>query len=249
MTYTDLHTHSTYCDGKSSVEEMVNSAIEKGLDTLGVVVHSYTEFDKSYAVKPENEPLFLLEVARLREAYAGKIKLLAGIEMDFYGESDVVGYDYVIGSVHYIENGGKYYPLDWTAERLVALAEECYSGDMLALCEAYYATVAKIPEKFKPDIIGHFDLVTKFNENDCLFDTKNERYIRAWQKAVDALILTGALFEINTGAISRGYRTAPYPASDIIEYIKKKGGKFTITSDSHRAENIGYAFDKFAHLL
>ena len=37
----DLHMHTTYCDGKSSAEQMVLSAIEKGLDTVGVATHSF----------------------------------------------------------------------------------------------------------------------------------------------------------------------------------------------------------------
>ncbi|MBR2342862.1 MAG: histidinol-phosphatase [Clostridia bacterium] len=249
MSYTDLHTHSVFCDGKSTPEEMVISAIDKGLDTLGIVVHSYTEFDKSYAVKLENEPIFLSEMARLKSKYADKIRLLAGVERDIFSTEVDDGYDYTIGSVHYIERGGEYYPLDWSADRLTALAEEHFGGDMIALCEEYYSLVSKIPEKFTPDIVGHIDLITKFNEGGVLFDTASPRYVAAYRAAVDALIPTGALFEINTGAVSRGYRTSPYPASDIIDYIKSRGGKFTLSSDAHRAENIAFGFPDFEKLL
>ena len=40
----DFHTHTHYCDGAHSPEEMVLSAIEKGLTTLGIVTHSPMPF-------------------------------------------------------------------------------------------------------------------------------------------------------------------------------------------------------------
>ena len=52
-------------------------------------------------------------------------------------------------------------------------------------------------------------------------------------------------FELNTGAISRGYRTSPYPADDISEYIKNGGGRLVLSSDAHRAEDIAFAFERY----
>ena len=49
MIFSDLHAHTNFCDGKNSPEEMVKSAIEKGLKKIGLVVHSYTDFDKTIA--------------------------------------------------------------------------------------------------------------------------------------------------------------------------------------------------------
>ena len=56
------------------------------------------------------------------------------------------------------------------------------------------------------------------------------------------------IFEINTGAISRGYRTAPYPAPFLLEAIRQKGGRVCITSDSHSADTIVHAFPHAAAL-
>ena len=46
----DLHTHTSFCDGKNSPEEMVRSAVEKGFDVLGFSGHSYTPFDETYCM-------------------------------------------------------------------------------------------------------------------------------------------------------------------------------------------------------
>lgn len=164
---------------------------------------------------------------------------------------------------------------------------------MLGLAELYFDTVGEIVEATDCDIIGHFDLLTKFNEGwgfgpagnvinrmrcgaaefvSDLFDTSDERYIAAWKKAVDRIFDDCALrykngyrnrleklgilqagdkpvFEINTGAISRGYRTTPYPAPDQIEYIRSKGGVLILSSDSHAAGTICSGFEEFADLI
>ena len=70
-------------------------------------------------------------------------------------------------------------------------------------------------EQTGADIIGHFDLVTKFNELGGYLDLSDPRYVRAWKAAVDALLSYDRPFEINTGAISRGYRTTPYPGAAV----------------------------------
>ena len=129
------------------------------------------------------------------------------------------------------------------------MVQKEFCGDYLAVCEEYYRLLADVPRKTKADIIAHIDLITKFNEGDKLFDTKDPRYIKAYRGAVDKLVTYGLPFEINTGAISRGYRTAPYPAPDILDYIKEKGGKLIISSDSHSKENIAYLFDKYENLV
>jgi len=54
----------------------------------------------------------------------------------------------------------------------------------------------------------------------------------------------GLPFEINTGAMSRGYRTAPYPNPVLLKELHAMGGRIIINSDSHSADTIAYAFDQ-----
>ena len=245
----ELHTHTTFCDGKNTAEEMVKAAIEKGFETIGFSGHSYTFFDERYCMSKAGTRQYQAEIARLKAQYKEKIQILCGTEQDYYSDMPTDGYDYVIGSVHYIYVNGHYIPVDETPEILTAAAKEYFGGDMLALCERYFETVADVVEKTGADIIGHFDLITKFNENGALFDTANERYIRAWQHSADKLLKTGVPFEINTGAIARGYRTSPYPAPDIIAYLKAHGAAFILSGDAHSTEGIGYRFEEYAAYL
>lgn len=249
MGYTDLHTHTTFCDGRDTPEEMVVSAIDKGITTLGLLAHSYVEFDKHYAIDPTRVEEFRAEVARLKEKYRDKIEILFGIEADYYATELYGGTDYVIGSVHYFKFEDGYRSVDMSREELCSVVKKKFGGDWYAMCEAYYTTVALVGERCGADIVGHFDLVTKFNEGDCLFDTRNERYRAAWRAAADRLVADGVRFEINTGAIARGRRTSPYPSAEIIDYVRSRGGSFILSSDAHFADKLAYDFDKYSRLL
>ena len=112
MGYTDLHTHTTFCDGHNTPEEMVLAAIDKGITTLGLLAHSYVNFDRDYSIRPERTEEFRKEVGRLKEKYRGKIELLFGIEADYYATEIYGGTDYVIGSVHYLSFDDGYLSLE-----------------------------------------------------------------------------------------------------------------------------------------
>lgn len=241
---TDLHMHSVYSDGADTAEEMILSAIGKGLDCVGLSEHSHTEGDEC-GMTPEGTVAYRAETAELKKKYAGRIRVLCGLERDFYSDDDLE-YDYVIGSVHWLkmEDGHKV-PVDWTAEKQREGVAKYFGGDWYAFAEAYYGLVSRVAEVTKCDIIGHFDLLTKFAEKDPCFDFHHPRYVRAWKNAADVLLKTGKIFEVNTGAISRGYRTAPYPSREIRDYLREHGGKLILSSDAHQKENIAFAFDRF----
>ena len=243
----DLHVHTNYSDGKSSPEEVVKAAIALGLETIGISDHAYASCD-SACMKWEQIPAYQAEIRSLAEKYKDQIRVLCGIEQDYKGTEPVDNYDYVIGSLHYMEICGEIVTVDHGPDHLRAAADKFFDGDIYCLCEEYYRELANVIEVTKGDIIGHFDLITKFNENDVLFDTKHPRYVAAWQAAADALLKTGKPFEINTGAISRGYRVTPYPAPEIREYLKERGATLFLSSDSHSASTLCNEFDKWESL-
>ena len=245
MTLKDLHTHTTYCDGKSTHEEIVKAAIEKGLGKIGFSGHGYTFFDESYCMSIPNVIKYMAEINALKEKYKGKIEILCGVEQDYYSNFSRMGFDYVIGSVHYVKVDDTYIPIDESEETLLRAVDEHFGGDFYALCEEYYHTVGDVVAKTGADIIGHFDLVSKFNEGGKLFDESHPRYVAAYTSAIDALIAYGKPFEVNTGAISRGYRTHPYPSDAQLKYIAKMGGCVILNSDAHAAENLCYEFEKW----
>ena len=112
----NFHTHTNYCDGKDSPEELVKAALEKGFFALGFSSHSFTEMDKSFAMSASEAEKYRAEIADLKEKYKGEIELYCGIEQDYFSDEPTDAYDYVIGSVHYVLKNGEYVCVDNTAE-------------------------------------------------------------------------------------------------------------------------------------
>lgn len=242
----NYHTHTTFCDGNNTAEEMIVSAIEKGFSHLGFSGHGYTDFDTSYCMTDEKG--YIAEITRLREKYKDKIKVYLGTEEDATCLVDRRKYDYIIGSLHYFEINGKYFSADMSYENTL----ECVSltgGDAMALAESYYRSFCDYIVKRKPDIIGHFDLITKFDEKyEPLFLGKTE-YNRIAERYLKYAVSSGCVFEINTGAISRTYRKTPYPAINLLHILKKENTPVILSSDCHSADGLDYAFNETTELL
>ncbi len=243
MIFCDYHVHTDFCDGSDSPQRVAEAAYSMGLKELGFSVHSYTFFDESYCIKKEQIVDYKRQIEELKSEYRGRMKILCGTELDCYSDMDISGFDYVIGSVHYVKSGSEYIPIDESKELLLRAADEFFGGDIMSLCEAYYRAVARLSDMPRLDIIGHFDLITKFNEGEALFSESDKRYVSASRAAADALLPLGVPFEINTGAISRGYRSVSYPSSAILEYISKKSGSAILSSDSHSSGGLCFGFD------
>ena len=244
----DLHMHTVRCDGQCTPEEMVQSAIGKGLTTVGISGHSYTFFDESYCMQKADVPRYIAELHYLRAKYFDRIHVLCGVEQDYYSDYPTDDFDYVIGSVHYVKIWDDYVPVDESADILRAAIDHYFDGDAYAMCELYFRTVADVVKKTDCDIIGHFDLIDKFIEKEPLFDVNHPRSVAAWQHAADRLLRYDVPFEINTGSMSRGYRTQPYPSKDMIAYIRERGGRFVLSSDAHKAEDVAYRFEEYEAL-
>lgn len=241
--------HTSFCDGKDSPEEMVQSAIEKGLSIVGIAVHSYTDFDLSYCIKRSRIPDYLKTVVKLKSKYKDKIRVLCGIEQDMHAPLPTSDYDYVIGSLHYVNTIDGKVPVDSSEEIFTHCVKQYFGGDFYAFAENYFENVANVFDVTKCHIIGHFDLVSKYNENGKYFDEDHPRYVKAYTKALDRLLEANVPFEINTGAMSRGCKSTVYPNKKMRDYILSKGGKFILSSDSHSKENIAFGFDEARKLV
>ncbi|HJJ38571.1 MAG TPA: histidinol-phosphatase [Methanocorpusculum sp.] len=238
----DLHVHTTFSDGANTPEEVVLKAIELGFSRIGISDHSYLKEAEEWCMKEDAVPRYRKTVRSLKEKYQDRIEVLCGIEQDVFSPRPAVGFDYVIGSAHFLKIGKEFVAVDDSADILSDAAEKYFDGDMYKLAELYFAQEAGVVSATHADIVGHFDLITKFNEGGCLFSETNPRYTAAWHAAVLPLLAAHVPFEINFGAVSRGYRTEPYPASDIREFIRENGGVFVLSSDAHAVGTVGYGF-------
>ena len=238
---TNYHTHTTYCDGNNTPEEVVKAAIDMGFDAIGFSGHGYTDYDLSYCMK--ETPEYLNEINSLKEKYKNKIQVYTGVEEDSYCYVNRNDFDYILGSSHYLVKDNQYMAIDSSLDYF----KEClkaFDDDVLALAESYYSAFAEYIITRKPDIVGHFDLITKYDEVDTQMRfLNNEAYLDIACKYMKQALKADVIFEVNTGAISRGYRKNPYPHERLLHLIKKENGKIILSADSHEVKTLAAYFE------
>ncbi len=243
------HNHTRYVDGKNTAPEMAEAAFQAGFVSFGFSEHGQQLFDQEYALSAESAAAYRAEVLALKAQYAGRMKIWLGIERDSYADFDRSAYEYVIGSTHYLPSGDGHIAVDSTEENLKKLIEESYGGDPYRMAADYFARHADFLTFFRPDIIGHFDLVKKMNGRLRLFDEADPRYTRPAMEALERAAASGALLEVNTGAVARGWRNDPYPSPRLLARWRELGGRTIVSGDSHDIRFIDCAFDLCVEML
>ena len=243
----NLHTHSTFCDGKNTPEEMVNKALAKGFDSIGFSMHSYVPCSGIGSLQALQD--YKQEILRLKHSYAEQIKIYLGLEYDIFSAHSHRGYEYTIVSVHCLEQNGELFDFDGKLQRTKQVIGEYFSGDSMAFARRYYETVARIPQRGTFDILGHFDLITKNNEIEEILPVQDPVYLGYAKDAIHALKGKIPFFEVNTGCIARGYRSTPYPQPELLKEFHNCGFGAVITSDCHQKEFLDCGFDQARELL
>lgn len=243
-----IHTHSIYCDGKDAPEDMVRQALALGFVSLGFSGHGYAPYDIA-SMTQENEAVYRTEVRRLQAVYGDRLEILLGQEHDALAPYADYPYDYLLESVHYLDCGGVIRTVDYSAAMTAETISDYFGGDPYAYCRLYYAVCAAAYEKSPAQIAGHVDLVTKFVERGVPMDQEDPRYLGPAKESVACAIERGLVLEINSGAISRGYRTTPYPAPALLRHIRDLGGQVIVTSDCHDRNHLTCHYSQIAELL
>lgn len=241
----NFHTHTTFCDGSHTPEQMVLAAIDRGFTALGFSGHCKTDFDLRYCVQDMQD--YRTCIRQLQEKYADKLHIFLGVEEDCFAPVDRWAYDYIIGSAHYVRIAGDYHPVDSGVDYLNKAVAAC--GDPISFAENYYSAFCAYIQWRKPDIIGHFDLITKYEEVGTDLFLHNEQYWQVARHYLQNAMQAGCIFEVNSGAVARGLRTAPYPHERLLHLLHKGGARVILSSDSHSAETLDCHFTQMQALL
>lgn len=245
----NLHTHSSFGDGAETPEEIIERAIALGFDSIGFSEHSYFKHSTYFANRADNSAEYRDEIHRLKDKYKGSFPVFCGLEVEMYSEAELSGYDYLIGSVHYLKVGEEYVGFDVRDPSKVKETIDRYFGSGIEFARAYYKTLSELPSRADFDIIGHFDLIAKHREIAALIDTSSNEYRNAAIEAAEALAGRIPYFEVNTGGVARGYNDYPYPAPDLMRELKRLGFGAVISSDSHKVDTLDFGFDAAEELL
>jgi DNA polymerase (family 10) len=102
----DLHTHTTASDGVATIEEMAEAAIERGYKFLAVTDHSKSQVIAN-GLTAERLLKHVKAIHKVNDTLKGKIRLLAGCEVDIlvdgrldFEEAVLAELDYVVASPH-----------------------------------------------------------------------------------------------------------------------------------------------------
>lgn len=250
----NAHTHSTWCDGKNTLEEMAEAAITLGFSDLGFTSHSTALFDPG-CPGVADEVAYQDAVRQVAKDYADKITISCGLELDYLSPKPQSGYDYLIGSVHYFTpREGVYRSVDESPETFQWTLDHWFGGDFLAMAQDYYDNVVVHIRENQPRIVGHFDLITKFNDALGYITPENQE---SYQKIASTALAEvchlirpyQGLVEVNTGGISRGWTKVPYPANFLLEQLRDAETPVIISSDSHEVGTLDFHFEETLALL
>ncbi len=246
----NLHIHTVYDDGHDTPEELLEAAEAQGFDSIGFSAHSYMHFAPDHSVSVEGNEKYKEHIFRLKREWEGRMPIFCGIELEVLSEGiDLTPFDYVIASTHYMKIDGEFVGFDRSAEVVRGVIDTYFGGDGMAYAKRFYEGVAAIPSYGSFDILGHFDLVTKHAEKENFFDTSSRAYRHMAIEALEAVAGKIPFFEVNTGAIARGYRTTPYPDPFLIKEMRRLGFGATISSDCHDRRFLDCAYGDAAALL
>lgn len=257
----DCHLHSEFSDdSEAPIEEQIASGIRKGLTGLCFTEHvdygikkdrsegniTYREENgKLYPNANVDYPAYFPKLAKLKEQYAGRIKIFAGLEFgmqthtvlhfqklyDTYREK----LDCVLLSCHEVGDLGF-----WTGDYMRGRTQKEYN-------EAYYNEIYEVMKVYKDYcVLAHLDLLARYDPAGPYPFAKCRDQIAA---ILEMAIREGKGIEINTSSWHYGLADTQ-PSRDILYLYKDLGGTIiTMGSDAHVPRYVGDHFADAAAVL
>jgi histidinol-phosphatase (PHP family) len=228
----------------ANVERYLEAAEDAGVAELGVSEHVYRFADSLVIWR---HPFWELNATDDLAAYCEFVRstpLRLGIEMDFVpGAEDRIAnlldrhqFDYVVGSVHFIGE--------------VAVDHEGYDaweahGDPDQVWRRYFESLAEAARTGLFDILAHPDLVKVWG-GERPAPSRDPRFY--YEPAVEAIAETGIAVEVSTAGLRKPAGEL-YPARPFAEMCVDAGAAFSLSSDAHVPEDVGYAYDRAVEYL
>ena len=239
----DYHTHTPLCHHATGTPEAyVDAALAAGLCEFGISDHAPQTpepFD-DWRMAASDLPRYFDWIARAREHAAGRIPVRAGMECDWLPGNhawieDLTAryeWDYLIGSIHYLDGW------DFDNPKWLGHWAEVDLDDLWA---RYWQAYAEMAATGLFDILGHADLVKKFGH------TPAGDLTRYYEPAVEAIAASGAAIEINTAGWHKPCAEA-YPALEFLKLAAQAAIPLVISSDAHAPGEVGRDFARAVEL-
>ena len=242
----NFHTHTTYCDGKSVISDLINVAIENDFSALGFSSHAPTVFNASWQIKEERLNDYIQEVEKYKLSFANQISIYKSLEVDFIqnisGPNNFrnLGLDYIIGSVHYVssDNNSEFITIDHSAEEFEKGINRAFNGDIRKAISKYYLLVKELLINNKPDIIAHIDLIKKFNKNNRYFDENSDWYLTELDNLFEIVKQSSVIVELNTRGFYKNLTKDFYPCDYFLQKCINNDVPIIVNSDTHHTTEL-----------
>ncbi|HPF01098.1 MAG TPA: histidinol-phosphatase HisJ family protein [Bacteroidales bacterium] len=245
-----LHNHTTYCDGKASVQEMISAACSEKLDHFGLSGHAPVPFENKWSiVSDEKVHEYCAEIDAAKNTCTST-KIWTGLEADYipaitkpfdYWRNNF-SLDYLIGSIHLVENKGQLWFIDGPAEGYDIGLKEIFGDDMRAAVKSFYRQTCEMIETQKPDILGHCDKVLMHNRNRRI-NAEDPFHLNLLKETLLLAAEKNVIVEINTRGIYRKLHTDYYPGKYIFGFLKENNVRVMLSADAHMADQITGEFE------
>ncbi len=225
----DLHNHTPLCNhAEGELSQYIETAINKGIKYFGFSDHAPMSFDPSYRMRFDEMELYEKMVNDTKAKYKDKIEILLGYEVDYFSNhmdervlnADV---DYLIGSVHFIDEWGFDNP------EFIGRYE---NEDIDEIWQKYFDAIEAMANSKKFDIAGHLDLIKVFK----FMPKKDIRLIA--QNALRAIKDADMVLEINMSGLRKPIEET-YPSKELLEVAFSLDIPITFGSDAHKPEQVG----------
>jgi histidinol-phosphatase (PHP family) len=250
MITSDFHMHTEFSfDSNTSVRDMIEASIQKGLRTICITDHN----DKDYSMDTDGQMhAFTFDVDRyfevllaLQKEYADRIDVRIGIEIglqphlvDYYRDLTTrYPFDFVIGSVHVVEGSDPH-------------AREIFKGkeDHEVYRKTFEITKQNLEVFDDFDVLGHIDYVVRYGEGQANAYSY-ARYQEELDEILKRVIEKGKGIELNSAGLKYGLEFC-HPHPDVLKRYRELGGEIiTIGADGHKPEHIAYQFQRAAKML
>ncbi len=257
---TNYHTHSHYDDGEGEIEDYIRAAIAAGFDSYGVSCHAPVPIPTGdeWMMPLDQLPAYVAEVRGLQATYRDCLAMYMGLELDYapglqeYYRTTLQphGFDYFVGSVHYVGTDGAGVPwcVDESAARFAEGLESGYGGDIRRAVEKYYGLQREMVGTPGVAIVGHMDKLKMWNVGERYFRESDPWYVAAVEETLQAFKAGGLIVELNTKGL-RIEIAAPYPAPWILARCKVLEIPVQVNTDAHAPDEIAAKFPEAAAIL
>lgn len=244
----------------NTLEEIVLRYIELGFPWVGITEHApgislellYPD-QRAAGLTPEfllhRFGLYIAECRRLQEKYRSQIKIFAAIESETYsGYQEFMPYllktfqpDYVVGSVHFVDDLGFDYSREQYQETAAAV------GGTDALYRKYFDLQYEMLGFLKPAVVGHFDLIRIFDPDykNRLAKPEIAARIRRNLELIKELEL---IMDFNLRSLLKG-ADEPYISRPILAMAREMGIAVVPGDDSHGVANVGLNMERGIAIL